>query len=51
MTQPCGILTAIDKRDLSAVQGSILFPSPSLVIVNLLTDIVRANVDPRVAYD
>jgi ABC-type dipeptide/oligopeptide/nickel transport system permease component len=45
------VLTAIDKRDLPAVQGSILFLSLVFVIVNLITDILYARVDPRVAYD
>jgi ABC-type dipeptide/oligopeptide/nickel transport system permease component len=45
------VLNAIDKRDLPAVQGSILFLSLVFVVVNLLTDILYARVDPRVAYD
>ena len=45
------VLTAIEKRDLPAVQGSILFLSFVFVMVNLLTDVVYAKVDPRVAYD
>jgi peptide/nickel transport system permease protein/oligopeptide transport system permease protein len=45
------VLTAIDKRDLPAVQGSILFLSLVFVIVNLVTDMVYAKVDPRIAYD
>jgi ABC-type dipeptide/oligopeptide/nickel transport system permease component len=45
------VLTAIDKRDLPAVQGSILFLSVVFVMVNLLTDLLYARVDPRVAYD
>jgi ABC-type dipeptide/oligopeptide/nickel transport system permease component len=45
------VLTAIDKRDLPAIQGSILFLSVVFVIVNLLTDLLYARVDPRVAYD
>ena len=45
------VLTAIDKRDLPAVQGSILFLSLVFVLVNLLTDMLYARVDPRVAYD
>ena len=45
------VLTAIDKRDLPAIQGSILFLSLVFVIVNLVTDLVYAKVDPRVAYD
>jgi peptide/nickel transport system permease protein/oligopeptide transport system permease protein len=45
------VLTAIDKRDLPAIQGSILFLSLVFVLVNLLTDMVYARVDPRVEYD
>jgi peptide/nickel transport system permease protein/oligopeptide transport system permease protein len=45
------VLTAIEKRDLPAVQGSILFLSLVFVVVNLITDLVYAKVDPRVAYD
>ncbi len=45
------VLTAIEKRDLPAVQGSILFLSFIFVLVNLVTDLVYAKVDPRVAYD
>jgi ABC-type dipeptide/oligopeptide/nickel transport system permease component len=42
------VLTAIDKRDLPAVQGSILFLSVVFVLVNLLTDLLYAKADPRV---
>jgi ABC-type dipeptide/oligopeptide/nickel transport system permease component len=45
------VLTAIDKRDLPAIQGSILFLSLVFVIVNLVTDILYARIDPRVEYD
>jgi peptide/nickel transport system permease protein/oligopeptide transport system permease protein len=45
------VLNAIEKRDLPAVQGSILFLSVVFVLVNLLTDLAYAKVDPRVAYD
>lgn len=45
------ILTAIDKRDLPAIQGGILFLSFVFVIVNLITDLCYAAVDPRVAHD
>ncbi|HEY3934160.1 MAG TPA: ABC transporter permease [Gemmatimonadales bacterium] len=45
------VLTAIDKRDLPAVQGSILFLSLVFVIANLVTDLCYAVADPRVAYD
>jgi ABC-type dipeptide/oligopeptide/nickel transport system permease component len=45
------VLTAIDKRDLPAIQGSILFLSLVFVLVNLITDLLYARVDPRVSYD
>ena len=45
------VLLAIEKRDLPAVQGSILFLSIVFVLVNLLTDLLYAKADPRVAYD
>ena len=45
------VLTAIDKRDLPAIQGSILFLSLVFVLVNLATDLVYAKVDPRVGYE
>ena len=42
------VLAAIEKRDLPAIQGSILFLSVVFVLVNLLTDLIYARVDPRV---
>jgi len=45
------VLSAIAKRDLPAIQGSILFLSVVFVVVNLLTDLVYAKADPRIAYD
>jgi ABC-type dipeptide/oligopeptide/nickel transport system permease component len=42
------VLPAIEKRDLPAIQGSILFLSVVFVFVNLVTDLVYARVDPRV---
>jgi len=45
------VLLAIQKRDLPAVQGSILFLSVIFVLVNLLTDVLYAKADPRIAYD
>ena len=45
------VLTAIDKRDLPAIQGSILFLSLVFVMVNLMTDVVYAVVDRRVTYE
>ena len=45
------VLSAIDKRDLPAIQGSILFLSLVFVMVNLVTDVVYVVVDRRVGYD
>lgn len=45
------VLDAIEKRDLPAIQGSILFMSVVFVLVNLVTDLAYAKVDPRIAYD
>lgn len=41
------VVMAISRRDLPAVQGSILFLSVVFVTVNLLTDIAYGKVDPR----
>jgi ABC-type dipeptide/oligopeptide/nickel transport system permease component len=45
------VLSAIGRRDLPAIQGSILFLSVLFVLVNLVTDVLYAKVDPRIAYD
>jgi ABC-type dipeptide/oligopeptide/nickel transport system permease component len=42
------VVNAISRRDLPAVQGAVLFLSVVFVMVNLLTDLVYAKVDPRV---
>jgi peptide/nickel transport system permease protein len=42
------VLAAIEKRDLPAIQGSILFMSLVFLLVNLLTDLLYAKADPRV---
>ncbi len=42
------VLTAIDKRDLPAIQGSILFLSVVFALVNLATDLLYARIDPRI---
>jgi ABC-type dipeptide/oligopeptide/nickel transport system permease component len=44
------VVTAITRRDLPAIQGSVLFLSVVFVLVNLLTDLAYAKADPRVAY-
>ncbi|MDQ6871016.1 MAG: hypothetical protein M3037_03265 [Gemmatimonadota bacterium] len=43
-------MNAITRRDLPAIQGSVLFLSVVFVMVNLLTDLAYAKADPRVAY-
>jgi ABC-type dipeptide/oligopeptide/nickel transport system permease component len=44
------VVNAISRRDLPAIQGSVLFLSVVFVLVNLLTDLAYAKADPRVAY-
>jgi ABC-type dipeptide/oligopeptide/nickel transport system permease component len=44
------VVNAIARRDLPAIQGSVLFLSVVFVLVNLLTDLAYAKADPRVAY-
>ena len=45
------VLTAIEKRDLPAVQGAVLFMSVVFVLVNLFADLMYAKADPRIAHD
>jgi ABC-type dipeptide/oligopeptide/nickel transport system permease component len=45
------VVNAISRRDLPAIQGSVLFLSIVFVAVNLITDLAYAKADPRVAYD
>jgi ABC-type dipeptide/oligopeptide/nickel transport system permease component len=42
------VVMAISRRDLPAVQGSVLFLSVVFVVVNVLTDAAYRRVDPRV---
>lgn len=44
------VVNAIGRRDLPAIQGSVLFLSAVFVVVNLLADIGYAKADPRIAY-
>jgi ABC-type dipeptide/oligopeptide/nickel transport system permease component len=44
------VVNAISRRDLPAINGSVLFLSVVFVLVNLLTDLAYAKADPRVAY-
>ena len=45
------VVNAIGRRDLPAIQGSVLFLSVVFVMVNLVTDLAYAKADPRVRYD
>jgi peptide/nickel transport system permease protein/oligopeptide transport system permease protein len=45
------VVNAISRRDLPAITGSVLFLSVVFVVVNLITDLVYAAADPRVAYE
>ncbi|MGH7627517.1 MAG: ABC transporter permease [Gemmatimonadaceae bacterium] len=45
------VVNAISRRDLPAIQGTVLFLSVVFVLVNLVTDVVYAAADPRVGYD
>ena len=45
------VVNAISRRDLPAIQGSVLFLSTVFVVVNLITDLAYAKADPRVSYE
>ena len=44
------VVNAIARRDLPAINGTVLFLSIVFVLVNLITDLAYAKTDPRVAY-
>ena len=44
------VVNAIERRDLPAIQGTVLFLSTVFVVVNLITDLVYAKADPRISY-
>lgn len=44
-------LTGINQRDYPVVQGCVLFIAFIYVLVNLLTDLLYAYIDPRISYD
>ncbi len=44
------VVNAISRRDLPAIQGTVLFLSTIFVAVNLITDLAYAKADPRVSY-
>ena len=39
------------RRDLPAIQGTVLFLSVVFVMVNLVTDLLYAKADPRVRVE
>jgi ABC-type dipeptide/oligopeptide/nickel transport system permease component len=45
------VVNAISRRDLPAIQGTVLFLSTVFVLVNLLTDLAYAKADPRISYE
>jgi peptide/nickel transport system permease protein len=45
------IYESIQARDYPIVQGATLFIATIFVMVNLLTDVLYATVDPRIKYD
>lgn len=44
------VVNAIARRDLPAIQGTVLFLSFVFVFVNLIADIGYAKADPRISY-
>jgi peptide/nickel transport system permease protein len=42
---------AIQKRDYPLIQGAILFIAGLFVLINLLTDLLYAVVDPRISFE
>lgn len=44
------LITAVEQRDIPVVQGCLLVFSTSFVLVNLITDLIYAVVDPKIAY-
>lgn len=42
---------SISSRDYATVQGTVFFFALALILVNLVTDLVYAYVDPRIRYD
>ena len=44
------VVNAIARRDLPAIQGTVLFLSVVFVLVNLLVDVAYSKTDPRVRF-
>ena len=45
------VYESIEARDYAIVQGASLFIAVVVVVVNLVTDLLYAAVDPRIKYD
>ncbi|MFD2639028.1 ABC transporter permease [Piscibacillus salipiscarius] len=44
------VLTSINQRDFTVIQGAILFIAFVFVLVNLLVDLLYSYLDPRITY-
>lgn len=44
------VLTGINQRDFTVVQGSVLFIAFVFVIINLIVDLLYSYLDPRITY-
>jgi peptide/nickel transport system permease protein len=44
------VLTGINQRDFTVVQGSVLFIAFIFVIINLIVDLLYSYLDPRITY-
>lgn len=45
------IFDAIQKRDYPIIQGAVLFTAFLFIIINLLTDVLYAVIDPRIRFE
>jgi peptide/nickel transport system permease protein len=45
------VVKAVQMRDYPAVQGCVLFFAFMFVVVNLITDLLYAYIDPRITYE
>jgi peptide/nickel transport system permease protein len=45
------LVNAILKRDYPLIQGGVLLVATSYVVINLVTDLLYAYLDPRIRYD
>ncbi|MFD1018344.1 ABC transporter permease [Thalassobacillus hwangdonensis] len=44
------VLTGINQRDFTVVQGSVLFIAFVFVVINLIVDLLYSYLDPRITY-